>query len=91
MYCDRTMRRSSSAARGSSLPDRSTAPPLVQYCCQCSRDAACTVVTSSGSDVIGAGENHAVSSMRSAPLLNRYWCLSVWTRDAPADHLARMK
>ena len=33
-YCDSTTRRSSSAARGSVLPAKSTAPPLVQYAAQ---------------------------------------------------------
>src|SRR6185312_9543372 len=29
-YCDRTMRRSSSAARGSAVPEKSMTPPVIQ-------------------------------------------------------------
>src|ERR1019366_2691288 len=55
-YCERTMRRSSSAARGSVLPERSMAPPVVQYCCQWAREAASTWAKVSDSAVGAVGE-----------------------------------
>src|SRR5208283_1780962 len=70
-YCERTMRRSSSAARGSELPERSMTPPVVQYCCQWVREADSTAATGSGSVRIFVGEKQAVSSMLSAELVRR--------------------
>ena len=64
-YCESTTRRSSSAARGSVLPAKSTAAPLRQNCCQW-RALASNTVRGSAAAALPSGANETVK-LRPAP------------------------
>src|SRR5688500_5985180 len=66
-YSESTMRRSSSVARGSLLPDRSSVPPSLQKRSQRRPLAAAVAPTLGGASLRRLGENSMQHSKRDVP------------------------
>ena len=85
-YCDSTTRRSSSGARSSRLPDRSSAPPVLQNRSQCRADDASTS-SYAGSSAGGSGPKATTSSTTAAREVIRNSCGPPTFTSAPGERV----